>query len=67
MAALAVVAESIDNHQDEPFIPDSEKQRPRGQFVPADLSRKPAGQKRSRASSRDCLCYCRIRFSGAMG
>ena len=27
MAALAVVAESIDNHQDEPLIPDSEKQQ----------------------------------------
>ena len=67
IAALAVVVESIDNHRDEPLIPDSEKRQLRGQLMPADLSRKPDGQQPSRASSRDCLCYYMIRFSEAMG
>ena len=63
---MAVVVESIDNHQDEPFIPDSEKQRLRGQLVPAHLSHKPDGQEPLRASSRDCLCYYRVRLAGAI-
>ena len=68
MAALAVVVENTYNHQDESLIPDSGKQWLRGRLVWADLFRKPDGQKPLRASSRDCLCYYRIRFlSDGMG